>query len=90
MMSVTDNTSIERLKIECAGVAAGSKILVGEAAEAAEACRAFTRKPTRAAKLLIRAEARFSEPAILANRFVTSKATCVRHHRSRLFNEYRL
>jgi hypothetical protein len=86
-MSVTDNTSIERLKIECAGVAAGSKMLVGEPADA---CRAFTSKPTRAAKLLIRAEARFSEPAILANRFVTSKGTCVRPHRSRLFNERRL
>jgi hypothetical protein len=83
-MSVTDNTSIERLKIECAGVAAGSKILVGEPAEA---CRAFISKPRRTAKPLTRAEARFSGPAILANRFVTSKGTCVRPHRSRLFNE---
>ena len=35
--SVTDSTSIERLKIERAGVAAGSKILVGEFAKAAGA-----------------------------------------------------
>src|SRR6187402_3557234 len=34
MASVTDNTSMERVKIECAGVAAGSKMLVGELAEA--------------------------------------------------------
>src|ERR1035438_6802826 len=87
MTSVTDNTSIERLKMECAGVAAGSKILVGEPAKA---CRAFASRPTDAATALIRAAPCFSRPASLANRFVASKGTCVTPHRSRLFNEHRL
>ena len=65
--------------MECAGVAAGSKILVGESADA---CRAFASKPARAAKVVIRADTRFSGPASLANRFVTSKGTCVTPRRS--------
>jgi hypothetical protein len=62
-------------------------MLVGEPAEA---CRVFASKPTKAAKVLIRADTRFSGPASLAIRFVTSKGTCVTPHRSRLINERRL
>ena len=60
--------------MECAGVAAGSKMLVGEPAEAR---RALASKATKGATTLVRAEARFLEPAILANRFMKSKSTCV-------------
>jgi len=87
MTSVTDNTSIERLKRKCAGVAAGSKMLVGEPAEA---CRAFASKATDAAKVVIRADTRFSGSASLANRFVISKGTYITPHRSRLIKEQRL
>jgi hypothetical protein len=41
MASVTPSTSIERSKIECAGVAAGAKIFVGDCA-----VRRFTERAT--------------------------------------------
>ena len=68
MIIVTDSISIERLKMECAGVAAGSKMLVGEPADA---CLVFASKPTKAAKVLIEGDTRLSGPASFANRFVT-------------------
>jgi hypothetical protein len=73
--------------MECAGVAAGSKIFVGESAQAR---RALASKPTKADPVLLQAVTRFSAWASLANRFVTLKGTGVASHRSRLFNEYRL
>ena len=39
MLTVTESTSMYRLKMECAGVAAGSKILVGDWARAVAAKR---------------------------------------------------
>jgi hypothetical protein len=39
MLTVTENISMDTLKMECAGVAAGSKMLVGDSARALPAKR---------------------------------------------------
>jgi len=39
MLTVTENISMDTLKMECAGVAAGSKMLVGDSARVVQAKR---------------------------------------------------